>query len=175
MFQLGTDLTAELDLSTGPNIQNSVYQDTQNRIKYHHQFVSSIRIQVSSSLPKFICCCHNVNADLWVCNIVCRPLAIFIFRIRYGLNFALPYDNMFYGWPRRGAASVNSLQEIGLYKVRTPKLFNVGAISCGNHELMVTTGPLRYLRISTCCLFSEVSTISCSRRNVGFSCSVMCI
>ena len=32
-----------------------------------------------------------------------------------GLNMALPFDNMFYGWPAKGKPSVSTLQEIGVY------------------------------------------------------------
>jgi hypothetical protein len=38
------------------------------------------------------------------------------FAYKYGLNVALPRDNMFYGWPSKGMASVTSIEEIGVYK-----------------------------------------------------------
>eukprot|EP00750_Incisomonas_marina_P007757 INCI15042.1.p1 GENE.INCI15042.1~~INCI15042.1.p1 ORF type:complete len:931 (+),score=134.07 INCI15042.1:213-3005(+) len=38
------------------------------------------------------------------------------FGYKYGLNFALPKDNMFYGWPAKGEASVKNLEPIGVYQ-----------------------------------------------------------
>ena len=49
-------------------------------------------------------------------SLCCHPTAVHT--NRYGLNFALPEDNMFYGWPAKGLASVKTIQPIGLYQVR---------------------------------------------------------
>eukprot|EP00750_Incisomonas_marina_P002988 INCI12799.1.p1 GENE.INCI12799.1~~INCI12799.1.p1 ORF type:complete len:798 (+),score=123.87 INCI12799.1:88-2481(+) len=38
------------------------------------------------------------------------------FGYKYGLNFALPKDNMFYGWPLSGEATEKAVAQIGLYK-----------------------------------------------------------
>ena len=102
----------------------------------------------------------------FLCN-----LTLLFFCRRYGLNFALPIDNMFYGWPMKGEPSVNNIEPIGVYQVLrmcSQQWWNASAF-VHLHCYVLCVGTIRYLRFRTCGVLSRATRSNRAWGNVSTS------